>query len=117
MTRMAFFRLNKLGLAGLSIAGLALFLYYFPRVYPEAGLDMPVDRTHIETIGRNIAENMGAEISGFFLNQKIEKDLPLLRYLTRAYGPETTNRLREDSSAGYQWVLVWSSERPANGQS
>jgi hypothetical protein len=95
----------------LAFVGLAVFLFLFPRLYPEAGIRMDFDKEEVVEIGTSFVEDLGFDLKDYNRFVQLRYDRNQLRYLNQAFGASKAIDLMADSIPVYHWSLRWSSER------
>jgi len=95
----------------LALVGLAVFLFLYPRLFPEAALRMEVAKEEIVEMGTAFVEELGYTLEDYHRVVRLEHDADQLRYLERAFGSFKANGLMADSISVFHWSLRWSSEK------
>lgn len=105
------FKKSDAVLFSLAFVGLAVFLFLFPRLYPEAGIRMDIDKEEVVEIGTSFVEDLGFDLKDYhrFVQLRYERDQ--LQYLNQAFGASRAIDFMADSIPVYHWSLRWSSER------
>lgn len=93
----------------LAVIGCVVFLILYPRLFPEAGIRMDMDKEEIVAKGISFVEGLGYDLTGYHITSRLQYDSDQLRYLNRAFGPSRTNAL-SDSIPVYHWTIRWTSE-------
>lgn len=100
----------------LAVIGLAIFIYLYPRLYPQAAIRMSLDKTEIAERNIDFLRNLGYDLEDYHRRINFEYDKDQLSYLNRVFGSTRTNQLATDSIPVYYWTLRWSKERNTNIQ-
>lgn len=102
------FKKNDFLLIILSILGLFLFLYLFPRLYPSSHINFNFSKQEIVHRGISFLNDLGYEVQEDKVQIDIDHDNNQIRYLNKVYGSEKTNRIINDSIPVFYWELSWS---------
>jgi sigma-B regulation protein RsbU (phosphoserine phosphatase) len=93
-----------------AVFGLAVFLYLYPRLYPQSAIRMDIDKDEIVQQGRQFVTALGYDLTAFHRRVNLEHDADRLAYLNMAFGSSTANRMMADSVTVYYWSIRWSKE-------
>ncbi|MFO7891184.1 MAG: hypothetical protein R6V04_12710 [bacterium] len=102
------FKKGDLLLVILSIIGLFLFFYLFPKLYPGSHLNFNFSKKEIVNRGVSFLNDLGYEVQEDQVEININHDNDQIRYLNKVYGSERTNHIINDSIPVYYWELSWS---------
>jgi len=91
----------------LSIIGLFLFFYLFPKLYPGSNLNFTFSKQEIINRGISVLKDFGYTVNKEEAKINIYHDNDQIRYLNRVFGSERTNRIINDSIPVYYWDLSW----------
>jgi len=101
------FKRNDIIIIILSIIGLILFFYLFPKLYPGSNLNFTFNKKDIIDRGISFIEDFGYTVDKEDTEININYDNGQIRYLNKVYGSEMTNRIINDSIPAYYWDLSW----------
>lgn len=100
---------HKIIVAAVAIAilSLAVSMRYFHRAFPEATLDLRVNRGDSETIARDFLASRGIEVAGYRHTAVFTYDENAKLYLERALGLEKMNQLTAGPIHLWRWSHRW----------
>ncbi len=101
------FRKSDFTIIILSIIGLFLFFYLFPKLYPGSNLKFTFSKKEIIKRGVSFLKDFGYTVDKDESNVNINHDNDQIRYLNRVFGSKMTNHIINDSIPVYYWNLSW----------
>jgi len=92
-----------------ALAGVVVFALFYPKIYPEAAVNMKCDKDEIVRIATDFVEEIGIDHSGYstFVDLKYNKEQ--LNYFNRSLGPLHVNEVIRKYNFVYYWEVKWSS--------
>ncbi len=99
-----------------AMIGLFVFIFFYPRLFPEASLKIEIQRDEIVQIGTDLIEDLGYDLTSYQHSIRMEYDQDQLQYLNQMFRPSEANRLMADSVSIYFWSLLWQIEEPPSTQ-
>jgi membrane protease YdiL (CAAX protease family) len=102
----AHYKLIGMALA-VAIVSLGISQRYFRQTFPEASLDLRVNRGDSESIARNFLLNRGVHLDGYRHTGVFSYDDYTKLYLERSFGLERLNRLTAGPIHLWRWSNRW----------
>ncbi|MBN2030658.1 SpoIIE family protein phosphatase [bacterium] len=95
-----------------ALVGLFLFIFFYPKLFPEASLRIETPKEDIADIGTDFVEDLGYDLSRYQISVQLEYDRNQnqLHYLNQTFSPSETIRILTDSISIYYWSLRWQIE-------
>ena len=100
----------------LALMGLGLFIYLYPRLYPQSSIRMNINKQEAVDLGTAFIEELGYDLSSYYRHVNLDYDRNQLFYLNHVFGSSETNRLAGDSVPVFYWAIRWSNERTSSIQ-
>lgn len=101
---------TRFDLCLLILAALALvaIIYFYPRVFPVATINLELSKTEIETTARKLAREYGYDLKHHTARIQFFQDQNQIEYLTQTYGLSEAYRIlsRRTIPAAY-WRIQW----------
>jgi len=100
----------------LALIGLGLFIYLYPKLYPQSSIRMDINKQEAVDLGTALIEELGYDLSQYYRTVNLDYDWNQLSYLNRVFGSSETNRLMADSVQVFYWAIRWSHEKTSSLQ-
>ena len=100
----------------LALIGLGLFIYLYPKLYPQSSIRMDINEQEAEDLGTAFIEELGYDLSNYYRTVNLDYDRNQLFYLNHVFGSWETNRLIAESVPVFYWAIRWSNERTSSIQ-
>ena len=91
----------------LAAAGILLFFYLYPKLYPDAGIRLHKQKDEIGNIAEEFVADQGFDLEGYGRSVELRRDRQQIKYLYHEFGPSSTLEFVNDKIPAYYWRVEW----------
>jgi hypothetical protein len=100
-------RKSDYAIFSLAVAGILLFFYLYPKLYPDAGIRLDLQKDEIGNIAEKLVTDQGFALGGYRKSTELRRDGQQIKYLYHEFGPSSTVAYVNDKIPAYYWRVEW----------